>query len=118
MKMPRLLPLVAVAAGGVLAINAVENGPGILGAARAFAEGVSHAPTHAASAASNAAAPADANTVVAATPAPICAESPEQLARDAGLSPAELQVIQSLGARRGELRSEEHTSELQSQFHL
>ena len=41
MKMPRLMPLVAIAAGGVLAINAVENGPGIVGAARSFAEGVS-----------------------------------------------------------------------------
>jgi flagellar motility protein MotE (MotC chaperone) len=44
---------------------------------------------------------------LAAKPAPICAESPAQLAKDAGLSPAELQVIQSLGARRGELDQRE-----------
>src|SRR5277367_5051716 len=112
MPMPRLLPLLAVAAGGVLAINAVENGPGIFGAARSFAEGVSgrHADAKAASAVAtdaSATAPTDASQVVAAKPAPICAESPTQLAKDAGLSPAELQVIQSLGARRGELDQRE-----------
>ena len=112
MRMPRLMPLVAIAAGGVLAINAVENGPGIVGAARSFAEGVSttHADAKAATAVASdasATAPAGASQVVAAKPAPICAESPTQLAKDAGLSPAELQVIQSLGARRGELDERE-----------
>ena len=113
MRMPRLMPLVAIAAGGVLAINAVENGPGIVGAARSFAEGVvaaKHGPAKAATAVAadaSATAPADAAQVVAAKPAPICAESPTQLAKDAGLSPAELQVIQSLGARRGELDQRE-----------
>src|SRR5580700_2583167 len=112
MKMPRLMPLVAIAAGGVLAINAVENGPGIVGAARSFAEGVSakHGEAKAADAVAadaSATAPASASQVVAAKPAPICAESPTQLAKDAGLSPAELQVIQSLGARRGELDQRE-----------
>jgi flagellar motility protein MotE (MotC chaperone) len=108
--MPRLLPLVAVAAGGVLAINAIENGPGIVGAARSFAEGV--APKSAAPAAQSAL-PADAAavpataSVIAAKPAPVCAESPTELAKAAGLSPAELQVIQSLGARRGELDQRE-----------
>jgi flagellar motility protein MotE (MotC chaperone) len=111
MKMPRLMPLVAIAAGGVLAINAVENGPGIFGAARSFAEGVSgkHSAAAASAVATDASvtAPADAAQAVAAKPAPICAESPTQLAKDAGLSPAELQVIQSLGARRGELDQRE-----------
>ena len=112
MRMPRLMPLVAIAAGGVLAINAVENGPGIVGAARSFAEGVStkHVDAKAASAVAtdaSATAPAGASQVVAAKPAPICAESPTQLAKDAGLSPAELQVIQSLGTRRGELDQRE-----------
>jgi flagellar motility protein MotE (MotC chaperone) len=111
MRMPRLLPLVAVAAGGVLAINAVENGPGMIGAARSFAEGVANKAASATK--GDSALPADANAispapqVVAAKPAPICAESPAQLAKDAGLSPAELQVIQSLGARRGELDQRE-----------
>src|SRR5579862_194597 len=112
MKLPRIMPLVAIAAGGVLAINAVENGPGIVGAARSFAEGVGtkHADAKAATAVATDAsvtAPAGAAQVVAAKPAPICAESPAQLAKDAGLSPAELQVIQSLGARRGELDQRE-----------
>src|SRR5580698_5464113 len=112
MKMPRLMPLVAIAAGGVFAINAVENGPGIIGAARSFAEGVAakHGDAKAAAAVAtdaSATAPAAASQVVAAKPAPICAESPAQLAKDAGLSPAELQVIQSLGARRGELDQRE-----------
>jgi flagellar motility protein MotE (MotC chaperone) len=112
MRMPRLMPLVAIAAGGVLAINAVENGPGLFGAARSFAEGVSapHGGAKAAAAVAtdaSATAPAAASQVVAAKPAPICAESPTQLAKDAGLSPAELQVIQSLGTRRGELDQRE-----------
>ena len=111
MRMPRLLPLVAVAAGGVLAINAIENGPGIVGAARSFAEGV--APKTSSSAAAASALPPRRQrrtghaAVVAAKPAPVCAESPTQLAKEAGLSPAELQVIQSLGARRGELDQRE-----------
>ena len=113
-RLPRLLPLAAIAAGGVLAINALENGPGAIGAARAFAEGVAAKTSAPAKAASPL--PADASLrpggaapaqAVAARPPPICAESPAQLARDAGLSPAELQVIQSLGARRGELDARE-----------
>jgi flagellar motility protein MotE (MotC chaperone) len=111
MPMPRLLPLVAVAAVGVLAINAVENGPGIIGAARSFAEGVSGAHPAAPAAAAiatnaSSALPPDASANPA-KPAPICAESAEQLAKDAGMSPAELQVIQSLSSRRGELDQRE-----------
>ena len=105
-RMPRLLPLVAVAAGGVLASNAVENGPGLIGAARAFAEGVSHRPASSA-AASNATAPATPDASMPAKPAPICAESAEQIAKDAGLSPAELQIIQNLQSRRTDLDSRE-----------
>jgi flagellar motility protein MotE (MotC chaperone) len=143
MPLPRLLALAAVAAAGVLAIDMLENGPGVIGAARSFAEGVAAKAKHKSAAraetkdaaqggagqgaaaqaapaqkdgAQKAASPlppdasasgAPAVAVVAAKPAPICAESPAQLARDAGLSPAELQVIQSLGARRGELDARE-----------
>jgi len=110
MRMPRLMPLVAIAAGGVLAINAMENGPGMIGAARSFAEGVTaKGGAKAASAVAtdaSATAPTD-SSQLAAKPAPICAESPAQLAKDAGLSPAELQVIQSLGTRRGQLDERE-----------
>ena len=112
MPMPRLLPLLAVAACGVLAINAIENGPGIVGAARSFAEGVAPKANAASplppTASAIASAPGQvAAQAVAAKPAPICAESPAELAKEAGLSPAELQVIQSLGARRGELDQRE-----------
>jgi len=109
MRMPRLLPLLAVAAGGVLAINAVENGPGIVGAARSFAEGVTQKSAASAPAAASAISP-DASLAApqaAPKPAPACAESSEQIAKEAGISPAELQVIQSLGARRGELDARE-----------
>jgi flagellar motility protein MotE (MotC chaperone) len=108
MRMPRLLPLVAIAAGGVLAINLVENGPGIVGAARSFAEGSAKTAASASPLPDGAnAGPSPGDQAVAAKPAPICAESAAQLAKEAGLSPAELQVIQSLGARRGELDQRE-----------
>jgi len=110
---PRLLPLVAVAAVGVLAINALENGPGVIGAARSFAEGLTTKGGHKPAAKSDSADAPDQTdaaappAVVPAKPAPVCAESAAQIAKDAGLSPAELQVLQSLGARRGELDQRE-----------
>jgi flagellar motility protein MotE (MotC chaperone) len=111
-KLPRLLPLVAVAAAGVLAVNALENGPGVIGVARSFAEGVAspNAASGSKAQAKDIAPPASGGggpQVVAAKPAPVCAESAAQIARDAGLSPAELQVLQSLSTRRGELDQRE-----------
>src|SRR5579872_4007122 len=101
-RLPRLLPLLAVAGAGVLAINALENGPGVIGAARAFAEQVAKKDPKADKAAKDdkavpddASAGAPAAQAVANKPAPICAESAAELAKDAGLSPAELQVLQS-----------------------
>ncbi|RZJ38481.1 MAG: hypothetical protein EON86_15665 [Brevundimonas sp.] len=84
-KIPRLLPLIAVAIGGVVIIRAIGVAPGLFEGAKAWAE--------------EAAAPAAA----AAPPAAVCALSPEQLAQQAGISPAELRIIQSLSARRVEL---------------
>lgn len=87
-KLPRLLPLIAVAIGGVVAVRAVGVAPDLFQGARAWAEE---------------AVPADA-TVAPARPAPaVCALNPEQLAEQAGISPAELRIIQSLSARRTEL---------------
>ena len=109
MRLPRLMPLVAVAAVGVLAINAVENGPGIVGAARSFAEGIapkSPDPKAAKALPDDAAVNAPAQAV-AAKPAPVCAPTATDLAKAAGLSPAELQVLQSLGDRRGQLDERE-----------
>ena len=84
-KIPRLLPLIAVAIGGVVAVRAVGVAPGLFEGARAWAEE-----------ATPAAAPAK-------PAAAICALSPEQLAQQAGISPAELRIIQSLSNRRIEL---------------
>ncbi|HWE44960.1 MAG TPA: MotE family protein [Caulobacteraceae bacterium] len=136
-RVPRLLPLVAVAVGGVLALKIVsglDGAPAFLKQAAAFAEdagpgdkvkasvkkpGAKDAKTDVSKAmppppdvlgtpqGSIASAPTAAD---AATPAagvvpiaPICAPSAAELAKEAGLSPAELRVLQSLQSRRGEL---------------
>lgn len=84
-KIPRLLPLIAVAIGGVVAVRAVGVAPGLFEGARAWAEE---------------AAPAAAPLKPAAA---VCALTPDQLAQQAGISPAELRIIQSLSDRRIEL---------------
>ncbi len=84
-KIPRLLPLIAVAIGGVVVVRAVGVAPGLFEGARAWAEE---------------AVPATAPVAPAAA---VCALTPEQLAQQAGISPAELRIIQSLSARRTEL---------------
>lgn len=84
-KIPRLLPLIAVAIGGVVLVRAVGVAPGMFEGARAWAEEASP--------------PAVVNA-----PAPaVCALTPEQLAQQAGISPAELRILQSLSGRRTEL---------------
>jgi flagellar motility protein MotE (MotC chaperone) len=83
-KIPRLLPLIAIAIGGVVLVRAVGVAPGLFDGARAWAE--------------EAAPPA------VGVPAPaVCALTPEQLAQQAGISPAELRILQSLAGRRTEL---------------
>ncbi|RZJ80770.1 MAG: hypothetical protein EON88_31650, partial [Brevundimonas sp.] len=89
-KYPRLLPLIAVAIGGVVAVRAIGVAPGLFDGAKAWAEeAVAAAP------AGDPAAPK--------TPPAVCALTPEQLAQQAGLSPAELRVLQSLKDRRAQL---------------
>jgi len=124
-RMPRLLPLVGIAVGGVLAVKAladIDALPKMMAGARAFAE---EAATPAKGAAKTSPVPAVAKPVPAAAPsasaavaAPIkvCAPSPAELARDAGLSPAELQVLQSLGVRRNQLDARE--TDLDTQLKL
>ena len=88
-KLPRLLPLIAIAIGGVVLLRVVGVAPGLFQGAVAWAEE---------------AAPAEGAPVASSTPVPgICALTPEQLAQQVGMSPAELRVIQSLKDRRGEL---------------
>jgi len=90
MKMPRVLPLIAIAVGGIVAVRAVGLAPDLFQGAQAWAqEGVT--------AAEDVALP-----TIASAPA-VCALSEEQLAEQAGISPAELRIIQRLSDRRGEL---------------
>jgi len=115
-RVPRILPLVAVAIGGVLAVNAIANAPQLISATKAFAEGAvdPNAKTASPIPGLNASTPAQA---AAAKPAPAaCAPTAAELAKEAGLSPAELQVLQSLSDRRGEL--DQRASDLDVQVNL
>jgi flagellar motility protein MotE (MotC chaperone) len=143
MSVPRLLPLVGVAVGGVLAVKLLSGAtslPQLFEGARAFAEGkpAAAAPAKAGKAADPAAKPADPNApplppglsptqAAAATDAGVnasaetrprlaCTVSATDLAKEAGLSPSELQVLQSLGQRRGQLDQRE--ADLQVQLQL
>jgi flagellar motility protein MotE (MotC chaperone) len=117
-SVPRILPLLGVAIGGVLAVNAISGArdlPSLLTGAQAFAEeaakggkadakgkdGEGAAPV--AKDAASAALPA-----ASITPKAVCAPTAAELAKQAGLSPAELQVLQSLGTRRGQLDAREN----------
>jgi flagellar motility protein MotE (MotC chaperone) len=137
-RIPRLLPLVAVAIGGVLAINALAGAkslPDLFSSARALAEEAAKpakgkaAKAEKAEAAADAAADTDTKAMSAmpgealvgaatatSAAAPVCAPSAAELASQAGLSPAELQVLQSLGARRGQLDQRE--TDLDTQLKL
>ncbi|WGM48074.1 hypothetical protein KOAAANKH_02962 [Brevundimonas sp. NIBR10] len=89
-KIPRLLPLIAVAIGGVVAVRAVGAAPGFMQGAQAWAEEAVGVVAPSAAAAPKA-------------PPAVCALTEEQLAQQAGISPAELRIIQSLSARRTQL---------------
>lgn len=122
-NMPRILPLVGVAIAGVMGINALAGAqslPDLVSGARAFAEDAAKGPKEkpskdeakaetglAKDAAAKVALPA------AAKPPAICAPTAAELAKEAGLSPAELQVLQSLGARRGQLEKREQDFDVQ-----
>jgi flagellar motility protein MotE (MotC chaperone) len=136
-NLPRFLPLVFVAIGGVLAMKAVssvDSMPDMLKSARAaFAEeaapaekkpakAVAKTPDAKTAEAKAAGEGADAATAEApnamsvmdmatpaatVAPAPVCATSINDLAKQAGMSPSELQVLQSLGTRRTQLDARE-----------
>lgn len=123
-SVPRILPLVGVAIGGVLAVNALSGAQdfqSLLTGAQAFAEeaakgGKAEKPakadkSEAGKAGETAASAADPSVALPAatiTPKAVCAPTAAELAKQAGLSPAELQVLQSLGARRGQLDAREN----------
>ena len=131
--LPRLLPLVGVAVVGVMALKMTG---GLEGASQLFgsfasAEGVSGSPGKAVAKPESGKAEPPVTKVPgelpvlsgvnAAATAPaqgpaVCAPSPAELARQAGLSPAELQVIQNLGARRGQLDAREQALDTQLQL--
>jgi flagellar motility protein MotE (MotC chaperone) len=123
-SMPRILPLVGVAIGGVLAINALAGArdlPSLVSGAKAFAEEAAKG-GKAKTGKKDAKAPEatdEGRDAAAALPTPalpppsikpqaVCAPTAAELAKEAGLSPAELQVLQNLGARRGELDQREN----------
>lgn len=123
-SMPRILPLVGVALGGVLAVNALAGArglPDLVSGAKAFAEEAAKPEKSAKGdaakgdpakgvAATGEASDAAAGGMPAPTIAPraVCAPTAAELAKQAGLSPAELQVLQSLGQRRGQLDAREN----------
>jgi flagellar motility protein MotE (MotC chaperone) len=108
---PRLLPLVAVAIGGVIAVKALSD---IAAAPQLFAPVGAHAEEAPAPAkrASPLPPPAAAGPVVAHA----CAQSPAELAKAAGLSPGELQTLTNLGARRGQIDDRERLLDTQLQL--
>lgn len=126
---PRILPLVGVAVVGVLAVNALAGArqlPDLLSGAQALAEEAAKpakgkAPDQAkeepaAATGEGKAAAASSLPPPTLKPQPICAPTAAELAKEAGLSPAELQVLQSLGERRGQLDQRE--SDLDAQLAL
>jgi hypothetical protein len=127
-NIPRILPLVGIAMGGVLAVNALAGAkdfPQLVSGARAFAEEAAKAAKGSVKGESaEPEAKADDTKVVdgsdaslrlppSAKPAAVCAPTAAELAKEAGLSPAELQVLQSLGARRGQLDQREQDLDVQ-----
>jgi flagellar motility protein MotE (MotC chaperone) len=133
MSRARFLPIVLVVAGGALALRAlggVADLPQMLQGAKAFAEDAlpakknpkADAKDKAAVVALLAKTPAPpvsptASLAPPAAPAPqVCAPTPAELAKQAGMSPAELQVLQNLGARRNQLDAREQNFDTQLQL--
>jgi flagellar motility protein MotE (MotC chaperone) len=125
-------------------LSGVAHVPDLAAATKAFAEGVVSAKTQDAGKTPDSSAPAAdpnapvlppgltptgkplpgspeaiaaaANQQAQSTPKIACPSAAADLARDAGLSPAELQVLQSLGARRGQLDEREQDLDVQNQL--
>jgi flagellar motility protein MotE (MotC chaperone) len=121
-NIPRLLPLVAVAICGVLAIKAlagVQALPALLSGPRAQAEEPAPSRHRGKDKPAAVATPTSVIAPAAAVShpmAPVCAQSPVELAKAAGLSPGELQTLQNLGTRRGQLDDRERTLDTQIQL--
>jgi flagellar motility protein MotE (MotC chaperone) len=117
-NVPRILPIIGVTVVGVLAVNALAGAksiPDMLSGAKAFAEGVAKPDAKDGEKAASAA-EAGKDAAAQAPPPRVCAPSATDLAREAGLSPAELRVLQSLGQRRGQLDQREQDIDVQLQL--
>jgi flagellar motility protein MotE (MotC chaperone) len=124
-RAPRFLPLLLIAVGGVLAVRLVGGAaslPVIAAGAKAWAEDLTPGSKAKAGSANQtkpdpaavsgagpapSAPPGDIMAANTAPPPPVCAPTPAELAKEAGLSPAELQTLQNLGARRTQLDDRE-----------
>jgi flagellar motility protein MotE (MotC chaperone) len=130
-RAPRFLPILLVVAGGALILRAlvgVQALPEMMAGAKAFAEELAPAakpkpvknPQAKDVAALLAKPPAVSPQAVLNQPAPpaapVCAPTPAELAKQAGMSPAELQVLQSLGSRRNQLDAREQSLDTQLQL--
>ena len=118
-RIPRLLPLVAVAIGGVLAVKALTEAPQLYLASQALAEDVvaPKGPSKPALPPGASILASNGQFSTADRPAPAaCAPTAAELAKEAGLSPAELQVLQSLSDRRGQLDQRENSLDTQVQL--
>lgn len=108
-RIPRILPLAGVAVAGVLAVNFMAGAdtlPKMLSGAKAWAEGTEgKAPD----------AKTDMEKLVA-KPAAVCAPTAAELAKEAGLSPSELRMLQDLGVRREQLDAQEQGYDTQLQL--
>ncbi|MFZ3008804.1 MAG: hypothetical protein WA047_21775, partial [Phenylobacterium sp.] len=134
-NIPRILPLVGIAAAGVLAVNAMAGAkslPEMFSGAKAFAEEAAKplkgksadgegGKTPDATVGAEGAEGADVGSALDASslslapkpPPAVCAPTAAELAKEAGLSPAELQILQSLGSRRGQLDKREEDLDVQ-----
>ena len=134
MRVPRLLPIIAVSIGGVLAINAVAGArdiSGLIGGAKAFAEDVAAKAAPKPKAGKPEAAKPEAKTeevkLAAASPLPpraapgqaatapatVCKPTDAAIGREAGLSPEQMRLLESLQSRRGQLDDRERALEMQ-----
>jgi flagellar motility protein MotE (MotC chaperone) len=140
MSATRFLPVVLVVAAGALALRAlggVTDLPQMFEGAKAFAEEAAPAAKKALDAQNpkNRAAKdkAAVSALLAKSPAPpvspaaalnppappatpVCAPTPAELAKQAGISPGELQALQGLGARRQQLDAREQNLDTQLQL--
>lgn len=126
MNVPRLLPLIGVSVAGVIAVNLLAGAhdlPSLLSAARAYAEGPASPEPKGAKPAKGETSPTPDPAKPALppqglTPAPagVCAPNTAELARSAGLSEGEFNVLENLKARRGQIDAQAKDLDTQVQL--